>query len=106
MKLIAVFALAFSVSIPLAPALATPIDDEPLPNETELFSVNAHLTNFSRSDETKVRKAFELINAVIRTKTFRTRVLEHTWKGKKQFADNRGMTNEQIYQAFLAGAET
>lgn len=81
-------------------------DRDPLPNATQIFATNANFTNFQAADEVKADTALELIKQVIRTKAFRTRVLNHTWNGVKQFADNKGYTNAQIYQILLDGAET
>lgn len=76
-----------------------------VPNEALIFDVSAKLYNFSRTDEEKVYKAFEIIKKVIATNEFRDRVYQFTYQGKKQFVDNKGLTNEQIYQIVLNGKE-
>jgi len=76
-----------------------------VPNEALTFNINAKLFEFERSDEEKVEKAFEIIKKVVATEEFRNRVLNFTYQGKKQFVDNGGKTNAQIYQMLLDGRE-
>jgi hypothetical protein len=80
-----------------------PGDD--VPQEAGLFDADLVLTKFDAADEAKVRKAISIIKKVIRTSEFRDRVLNFTYNGKKQFHDNGGLTNEQIYLKLLDGTE-
>jgi len=90
--------------------VVTPPDDSPLdvgvPAEAAQFSSTVKYTNFEAADKDKVENALSMIQRVVRTAAFRNRVLNHTYGGKKTFVDNNGLTNEQIYLKFLAGAET
>lgn len=70
------------------------------------WSAEVYKVNFNPAQEAKLSKAVELIKQVIRTDEFRTRVLNHTYKGKKTFVDNGGFTNEEIYQKIIDGSET
>jgi hypothetical protein len=76
-----------------------------VPNEAMTFDINAKLFNFERSDEEKVLKAFEIIKKVVASPAFRERVLNFTYQGKKQFFDNEGKSNAEIYQMLLDGRE-
>jgi hypothetical protein len=76
-----------------------------LPPEAQTFNASVVLTNFERDDEDKVLKAIEIIKKVIASSEFRTRVLSFSFEGKNSFVDNKGLTNEQIYQKLLEGAE-
>lgn len=76
-----------------------------VPHEALIFDADYTLTNFERADEEKLEKAIEIIKKVIATNEFRSRVLTYTYEGKKQFVDNKGMSNDQIYQALLDGKE-
>ncbi|WP_408096113.1 hypothetical protein ACJVC5_13825 [Peredibacter sp. HCB2-198] len=76
-----------------------------LPHEALIFETRADLTNFTVEDEEKVQKAFEIIKKVVGSEEFRSRVIHFTYQGKKQFVDNKGMTNAEIYQAVLDGRE-
>lgn len=69
------------------------------------FDVNPIMIGFTRSQEEKVLKAVELIRKVVTSSEFKRRVLNYQYKGKKQFKDNRGLTNEQIYKKILEGSE-
>lgn len=79
--------------------------DEDVPNEALTFDTNVRLINFGANDEEKLYKALDIIKKVVASKEFRDRVLNFTFKGKKQFNDNKGMTNAEIYQAILDGKE-
>ena len=87
------------------PVVEEPIGDG-VPAMAALFGATVKYTNFTAADIDKVEAALEFIQKIVRTSTFRDRVLNHTYNGKKQFVDNNGLTNEQIYQKLLEGAET
>ncbi|MEI8347076.1 MAG: hypothetical protein WCG27_06395 [Pseudomonadota bacterium] len=74
--------------------------------QTPTFDVQIKYLNFTDAQEIKADKAKELIRRVANSEEFKQRVLNFTWQGKKQFANNDGKTNEQIYQNFMAGNET
>ncbi|WP_408095971.1 hypothetical protein ACJVC5_13090 [Peredibacter sp. HCB2-198] len=89
---------------------ATQVTDEdaatdPAPTLAQTFDVNARLTGFSAANEDKVQKAIELIKKVVASDKFKSRVLNFKYNGKKRFVDNNGLTNAQIYQKILEGAE-
>lgn len=80
-------------------------DGEEVPHEALIFDGKVDLFNFERLDEDKVLKAIEIIKTVIATKEFRDQVIGYTYQGKKTFVDNKGFTNQQIYQMLLDGRE-
>ncbi|MFA5583283.1 MAG: hypothetical protein WDA09_03635 [Bacteriovoracaceae bacterium] len=82
------------------------IDVGDVPSEAQLFNANVSLTNFNASQEEKVLNAIEMIKKMIRTKEFKERVINFTYNGEKRFVDNKGLSNEQIYQILIDGAET
>lgn len=65
-----------------------------------------HMVNFPQEQEDKVHQAVDLIKKVVASAEFKNRILNHTFEGKKTFVDNKGFTNEQIYQIILDGSET
>lgn len=69
------------------------------------FGVNLSLQNFSPDQEDKVLKAARLIKKIIVNDEFKRAVIEHTWRGKRTFVDNNGLTNEEIYQKMLEASE-
>jgi hypothetical protein len=74
-------------------------------SEIEL-SVNANLINFSRTaDREKVLAGLELLKSVINSEEFRLRVLNHQWDGQTQFANNEGLSNEEILEKILRAEE-
>jgi hypothetical protein len=79
--------------------------DGEIPNEALTFDTNLNLVNFSSNDQDKVYKAAELIKRVVASEEFKAAVINHVYNGKKTFVDNGGLTNSQIYQRFLQGAE-
>lgn len=76
-----------------------------VPAQAFTWDADLHLTNFNREQEEKVKKAVEIIKKVIGMKEFRDRVLNYSYKGVNQFFDNKGMTNAEVYQTLLDGAE-
>lgn len=83
----------------------TPDPGGDVPNEALTFDANVQLINFEREDEDKLYKAIEIIKKVVASEEFRSKVLNFTYNGKKQFIDNNGKTNAQIYQMLLEGKE-
>lgn len=83
----------------------TPDPGGDVPNEALTFDASVQLFEFERDQEEKLYKAIDIIKKVVATEEFRNRVINFTYQGKKEFVDNKGMTNEQIYQALLDGRE-
>ncbi|HXH30687.1 MAG TPA: hypothetical protein VNJ01_07725 [Bacteriovoracaceae bacterium] len=69
------------------------------------WDADIYMVNFDSTQEGKIQSAVELIKKVVASKVFKDRVLDYTYNGKKQFVDNGGFTNAQIYQKLLDGAE-
>lgn len=70
------------------------------------FDARINMVNFPQDQEAKVLKAVELIKKVVSSPEFKERILSHTFDGKKGFVDNKGLSNEQIYQMIMDGSET
>lgn len=87
----------------------TPVPDpdygEEVPHEALIFDANLELYEFEKLDEDKVYKAIDIIKKVVASKEFRNKVLDYTYDGKKQFLDNKGLSNAEIYQILLDGKE-
>jgi hypothetical protein len=83
----------------------TPVPSEDVPTEALIFDTDIEFFNFEKDDEDKVYKAVDVIKKVVASSEFRDKVLNFTYLGQKQFVDNKGMTNAQIYQALLDGKE-
>ncbi len=76
-----------------------------VPTSAHTFGFNVDTLNATKTQDTKIDKAIDLMRKVIASESFRTRILNHTYNGKKTFVDNGGLTNLQIYTKILAGAE-
>jgi len=75
------------------------------PVDASAFETNISLVDFDFSQEAKVLKAVEILKKVVRSSEFKDKVINFTYKGKKQFVDNNGLTNMEIYQKLLEGSE-
>lgn len=80
-------------------------DRTTLPSKALTFKSNINYMNLTASQKTKYNKAVAIVKKVIGTESFRTKVLNYKYAGKKQFANNNGKTNAQIYQSILDAAE-
>lgn len=69
------------------------------------WDADIYLTNFSKDQESKIREAVTIIKRIIAMKEFKKRVLHYSYKGLNQFVDNNGLSNAEIYQKLLEGAE-
>lgn len=69
------------------------------------FKTNITLMNFTAAQTAKYNAAIAIVKKVVATEAFRTKVLNFVYGGKKQFANNNGLTNSQIYQTILDAAE-
>lgn len=83
----------------------TPSPSPNVPAQALSFSTNVELLNFDATQAEKYNSAVELVKLVVGTEEFRTRVLNYTYDGAKQYSNNNGLTNEQIYQSILDAAE-
>lgn len=79
--------------------------EDQLPVEASTFETNLVLVNFDEAQATKVQSAAEIIKRVISSQEFKTAVLNHRFEGKRSFANNNGLSNQQIYDRILIGAE-
>lgn len=76
-----------------------------VPDEALTFATNLSLVDFNPEQEDKILEASELIKRVVASEEFKEAVINHTYDGVKTFVDNQGLTNTQIYNKFLQGAE-
>lgn len=84
----------------------TPTPDSNVPALALSFKTNvSYLSGFDSADEVKYDEAVAIVKKVVATEAFKTRVLNHTYNGVKTYANNNGLSNEQIYQSVLDAAE-
>jgi hypothetical protein len=77
-----------------------------VPHAAQTFEANVKITNATETMAAKINMARDHIKRVISSEEFRQRVLNHSYNGVVTFVDNNGLTNEQIYQKILEGAES
>ncbi|MFL5786349.1 MAG: hypothetical protein ACJ76H_17150, partial [Bacteriovoracaceae bacterium] len=71
------------------------------------FKTNVgYLAGFDATSTAKYNQAVAIVKKVVATEAFRDKVLNFTYNGVKEFVQNNGLTNEQIYQDILEAAET
>jgi hypothetical protein len=75
------------------------------PVQAQTFEVSAEMSGFDSEQEQKILQAFDLLKKVIASDDFKNRILNKTYRGKKLFVDNNGLTNAQVYKKLLEGAE-
>lgn len=63
------------------------------------------LQNFSESNAKRMHKLFDVAQKVVNSEKFKTRIIGAYYDGKPQFVQNNGLTNEQIYEVLMKGAE-
>lgn len=88
------------------PNTTPPAATSTLPALALSFKTNVDLLNFTTTEEEKYNKAVVMVKKVVGTEKFKNSVINHTWGGVKTYANNRGMTNSQIYQSVLDAAES
>ena len=80
--------------------------DAEIPGAALTFGTQTTLLNFSEQEKAKLIQATEIIKKVVASREFRDGILNHTWDGKKQFANNQGFSNAEIYQKILHASES
>ena len=76
-----------------------------VPSLALTFDTEVYTYSMSSSQESKIQSAERKIREVVGSEAFRTAILNHTFNGRKQFNNNEGLTNFQIYTKILEGAE-
>lgn len=78
---------------------------ENIPAQALSWDADIYMVNFKPTQEEKVKEAVKIIKKVLTSAEFRERILNYTFNGKKEFNDNQGLSNEEVYQKILDGAE-
>lgn len=80
-------------------------DTGPVPPQALEFDTNVTPIGFSLTDSEKLAHAADLVKRVIQTQEFKDAVVGFTYNGERTFVDNNGLTNLQIYDRIIIGAE-
>jgi hypothetical protein len=95
------------LSLSLSLALAALVLHEPTVLAQDALHVHIdHLKGFSAQSEKKVAQTTQLMEQILNGEEFRQAVLNFTYQDQKQFANNEGLSNEEIYEKIMAGKET
>lgn len=78
----------------------------PTPITGSEFAINHFLRDFTKEKENKMLDAIERLKLIINSEEFKIAVLEHRYKGQKTFVDNKGLSNHEVYEVLMEGAET
>jgi len=70
------------------------------------WDAKINFINFKDHEKEKIIEAIKLIKAIIQNHEFEKRVKNFNFKKKNSFHDNKGLTNEEIFQKIIDGAET
>jgi hypothetical protein len=60
---------------------------------------------FTAGEILKLRASLQLLEKVVNSTEFKSRILDHKYNGRPQFADNAGLTNAQILERIMSGVE-
>jgi hypothetical protein len=78
---------------------------EALSDKDITMEISAHLRNFTEKQEIKMREALRRLKIIINSKEFKEKVINHKYQDKYTFIDNDDLSNEQIYDKLIEGAE-
>lgn len=76
-----------------------------VPNKAHTFDFNIKMVGMSRMKENKILDAADILRNIFSSVEFKNKILNHRYKGRRAFAQNRGLTNYQIYHRILDGVE-
>ncbi len=94
MKIIQILTLLFTMSAPVWAQSSQPL------------LMNIHTAeNFTDQQYDKLMQAKQLVELIINSAAFKSRVLNFSYNGTQEFVQNNGMSNQQIYDLLMTGAE-
>jgi len=69
------------------------------------LKIKVHTRNFTDKDKRKLYKAIQILDKVMSSNELKSLILNYQFNGNTSFNQNNEMTNEEIYNHFLTGAE-
>ncbi len=61
--------------------------------------------NYRSSDLEKLKQAAAVVETIMNSVEFKNNILNFSYQGSKEFVQNNGLSNEQLYEYLMAGAE-
>lgn len=77
----------------------------PVEGQIELTYEDPKFSNYTEDQKIKMRRALAKLKIAINSEEFKKRVLNFKYLGNNEFVDNKGLTNEEIYQKIMEGEE-
>lgn len=95
-----------SDSVDCAQEPSKPVGPEyPIKDAKKIFTAKVIAKGFDSKQAPKIDQAEKFIVKVVNSDEFEQRVKNFIYEGKKQFVDNDGLSNDQIYTKIFEGAE-
>lgn len=69
------------------------------------LKIKVKTRNFTDRDKVKLYRAIQILDEVMNSKELKEMILNYSFKGSNTFNQNNGMTNQEIYDHFMTGAE-
>jgi hypothetical protein len=69
------------------------------------LKIRVYTRNFLDSDKKKLYNAIQILEEVMNSQDLKSLILNYKYKGKSQFHRNKGLSNQQIYNHLMTGAE-
>jgi hypothetical protein len=76
-----------------------------VPIDAYTFDFNIKTIRMGRMKEDKLYRSVDLLRQIFASPEFKERILRHKYRGRYAFAQNKGLTNSQIYKKILEGVE-
>ena len=76
-----------------------------VPEKAHTFDFNIKMVGMSRMREEKILDATDILKNIFSSPEFKKKILGHRYRGRRAFAQNRGLSNYQIYHKILDGVE-
>jgi hypothetical protein len=75
-------------------------------NPAANMEINVELTDFTDAQAVKMHSALERLKIVLNSKVFKEKILNHKYNGEFTFINNMGLSNQEIYEKIMLGAES
>ena len=99
-----------SPSVPAPTPSATPVATVPSPPNSDIGTgglrvVIQQSSNFNSSELVHLEQSRTALEKAVNSEEFKQKVLHFTYQGQETFVQNNGLTNLQIYNKIMEGAE-
>ena len=97
-------------TVPSTPPSATPIPNVPSPPNSDIGTgglkvVIQQSSNFNASELEHLERSRAALEKAVNSEEFKQKVIHFTYQGQETYVQNNGLTNLQIYNQIMQGAE-